>query len=391
LGSSSGTYGNPNWHLPANFWTNSYISDTGHGTVNPGDASWAINGGGSEVWGSVWAGGNAAEDYINGVTTDPPDSGLLDSVINAPDNVFVNGADESKTVMTQKYDLPSVDVFDLPPKEILGNLQPVGNWFDVDNSGDPKNDPYYAQRLLRTPFSSEIVDTYEHNDYVLAAGGTDTLTAADSGVYTSFIMGDDPSTAKGGIKGGCTLNIQGNVTIYVTEVADNPGVVGRFIMGPNSNINVIPQADGTPSSLNLILGNTSFVVQQGYNINQNAGTPSNLVILGTDQFTLPQGMTPESVPKLLKQLDDTPGLMWFEHGQSDGNIYAAIYVPKADFAGAGQGENHMNLYGACISKYMDFKTQIDFHYDKALADLEIFKGGFEFWKIINWAEVVGGN
>jgi hypothetical protein len=38
---------------------------------------------------------------------------------------------------------------------------------------------------------------------------------------------------------------------------------------------------------------------------------------------------------------------------------------------------------------MDFKVQIDFHYDKALADLKIFTGGFEYWRIVNWVEVVG--
>ena len=37
---------------------------------------------------------------------------------------------------------------------------------------------------------------------------------------------------------------------------------------------------------------------------------------------------------------------------------------------------------------MDFKNQVNFHYDKALADLKLITGGFENWKIISWQEVV---
>ena len=79
--------------------------------------------------------------------------------------------------------------------------------------------------------------------------------------------------------------------------------------------------------------------------------------------------------------------MYFEHAQSDGNIYSAMYVPGAHIT-TGQGQNHMNFYGALISRSMDFKVQVDFHYDKALADLETHQGGFENWKIISWQEVV---
>jgi hypothetical protein len=85
-----------------------------------------------------------------------------------------------------------------------------------------------------------------------------------------------------------------------------------------------------------------------------------------------------------------PGLVYFEHAQSDGNIFSAMYAPGAHIT-TGQGQNHMNFYGALLTRSMDFKVQVDFHYDKALADLKIFKGGYEYWKIINWADVIGGN
>jgi len=162
-------------------------------------------------------------------------------------------------------------------------------------------------------------------------------------------------------------------------------------MGRNSSINIAPD-----SSLTLILGNTSFTVEQGYNINSQ-GDPAqaaNCVVLGTDQFTIPPTQDVNKLPNSADKVDELriPGLMYFEHGQGteDGNIYSAMYVPGAHIT-TGQGANHMDFYGALISKSMDFKVQVDFHYDKALADLMIQTGGYELWKIINWAEVVGGN
>lgn len=54
-----------------------------------------------------------------------------------------------------------------------------------------------------------------------------------------------------------------------------------------------------------------------------------------------------------------------------------------------QGKNHMDFYGAAIVESMEFKVKVNFHYDKALADLMLITGGYDRWKIINWAEVVG--
>ena len=183
-----------------------------------------------------------------------------------------------------------------------------------------------------------------------------------------------------------TLNISGgDVVLYVTSYGD-AAKAGNFYMGNNSSINIAPD-----SSLTMILGNASFTIEQGYNINAQGAppVPANCVILGTNQFTVPAGQNVDNLPAKAPTIDNLaiPGLMYFEHAQSDGNIYSAMYVPGAHVT-TGQGQNHMNFYGALIAESMDFKVQVDFHYDKALADLGLQEGGFENWKIISWQEVL---
>jgi len=370
------------------FGSNSYIS-SGTNPRDPGDATWTIESGGgsNDVYGTIMAGGDAAEAYTNG-TGDPPDPSLLDQVINVPDEGIFQGT-EDRLVMKQEYDLPPVDVYNLPPKEILGTIPSVGDWFNGYNATTPASSTgYYADRLDRAPYQSEIELAYVKNTFSTATNG-DSLTPANNGVYTSFRIGNYGTSG--------TLNISGgDVVIYVTNYGGVPasdGNAASFYMGSNSNINI--DAD---SSLTLILGNSSFVVEQGYNINAaNPAQPANCVILGTNQFTIPQNPIFNFDKPGVKVADvdksHTPGLVYFEHGtkgDTAGNIYSAMYVPGAHVT-TGQGQNHMEFYGALISKSMDFKVQVDFHYDKALADLKIFKGGYEYWKIINWAEVVGGN
>lgn len=374
--SEDGAYGAPlagggtNSLLPdVLFGSNSYISDSS--PHNPGDATWTIRSGGgsNDVYGTVMAGGDAAEAYNNGTATNPPDPSLIDSVINAPDE------DMSKLVMKQEYDLPPVDVYDLPPKDMLGSIPSVGDWFNGFNATTPESSTgYYADRLNRAPLQTEIENSYIQNTFA----GSGTLTPADNGVYTSFMVG--------GYKTPGTLNISGgDVVIYVTSYGD-AAKAGNFYMGNNSSINIAPD-----SSLTMILGKASFTVEQGYNINAqgNPPVPANCVILGTNQFTVPANQNVDSLPTKAPSVDKLaiPGLMYFEHAQSDGNIYSAMYVPGAHVT-TGQGQNHMNYYGALISNSMDFKVQVDFHYDKALADLKIVTGGYENWKIISWQEVV---
>jgi hypothetical protein len=357
------------------FGSNSYISDTNPN--DPGESTWVIDAGGgsSDVYGTIMAGGDEAEAYRNDTTgtLTPPDPSLLDEVISVPREDIFQGT-EDRIVMKQEYELRPVDVYNLPPKEILGSMPSVGSWFKGYNSTDPtQSTDYYNYRYNRAPGIGDLANTgLSKGDFT----GT-SLTSADNGIYTSF-------------KPGSTLNVSGlePVVIYVTALdvgGTKPPAPASFYLGQGSTINIAPG-----SKLIVILGNASMVVEKGYNINQSAGKPADCIILGTNQFAFPSTQDPNNLPKKLSQLDDIPGLMYFEHAQSDGNIYSAMYVPGAHIA-TGQGQNHMNFYGALISKSMDFKVQVDFHYDKALADLKIQTGGYELWKIINWAEVVGGN
>jgi len=373
------------------FGMNSYY----YGDEKPswfGNANILING-------EMVAGGDAAEAYNEG-TGPLPDKNVLEGkngVIDVP-----NPAEVDTSLMTQRYDLNSVDVFDLPPKDMLGDMPSVASWFENPNPSDPKSATYYPYRIdsvsgpSRAPYSSEIKDGFEKGNYMLPEGTSDTLTEANSGIYTSFILGEDLSSVKNTAKGDCSLYIQGDVVIFVTALSDASNTTGRFTMGSNSSINLIPQADGTPSKLTLILGNTSFIACDGYNLNAqpqppyDTPHPADFRILGTDQFLFPDDKYAfDTTPKQLKDLDDICGLMHFEQGKSNGNIYAAIYAPRANFGGTGQGENHMNLYGACITEYMSFKNQVDFFYDEALADLNIITGGYDFWRIVSWQELIG--
>jgi len=57
--------------------------------------------------------------------------------------------------MSQEYNLPPVDVYNLPPKELLGTIPSVGEWFEGYNSTNVMaSTGYYADRLFRAPFSS---------------------------------------------------------------------------------------------------------------------------------------------------------------------------------------------------------------------------------------------
>ncbi len=358
------------------FGSNSYIQDTNPN--NPGDATWVIGQGGesNQVYGTIMAGGDAAEAYNNGTSQTAPDPGVLNEVISVPSESIFKGA-EDRIVMKQEYDLPPVDVYNLPPKEILGSIPSVGDWFYGYNSTTPDTSSgYYADRLNRAPLASEIKSGYIKGTF----SGSGTLTPANNGVYTSFVVGG-PGTPG-------TVNVSGgNVVIYVTSYGD-AAKAGNLYMGKSSQINI---ADG--STLTLILGNASFTAEQGYGINTqgNPPTPADCVILGTNQFSFPANANMNRIKKAADaDAARIQGLMFFEHAQSDGNIYAALYAPGAHLADL-QGQNHMNFFGAAIVKSMDFKVQVKFHYDKALADLKLVTGGFAYWRIVNWAEVVGDN
>jgi hypothetical protein len=377
--SGGGAYGGTNSHLPdVIFGSNSYI-EGGNNPNDPGEATWIIDAGGgsSDIYGTVIVGGTASE-----AGTLPADANAYDdNVISAPDGVLDTSGNG---LMKQHYDLPPVDVYDLPPKDILGSIPSVGDWFYDYNATTPEDSGgYYQYRMDRAPIKEEI----ELNARGLSAdqdtfSGSGTLTPDDSGVYTSFVIG--------GPKTSGTLNISGgDVVIYVTSYGTEGAQAASFYMGDNSSINI---ADG--SSLTLILGNASFSVEKGYNINAQGNPPqaSDCVILGTNQFTIPGGTNLDNLGNKASTVDNKhiPGLVYFEHGTKGdeaGTVYSAMYVPGAHVT-TGLGQNHLDYYGALISASMDFKVQVDFHYDKALADLKIVTGGYKNWKIISWQEVI---
>jgi len=110
---------------------------------DPGEASWVIDAGGqsSQIYGTIAAGGDAAADG-NAATPDVAD---LDGVVNVPtDDVFADDTVPPRVTMNQHYDLNSVDVFDLPPKDYLGQQQNVAEWFAGYDPADPAGSSYYS-------------------------------------------------------------------------------------------------------------------------------------------------------------------------------------------------------------------------------------------------------
>ena len=129
-------------------------------------------------------------------------------------------------------------------------------------------------------------------------------------------------------------------------------------MGVGSTLEILPD-----SSLTLVLGKTSFQVQNN-TVRNDTGVPANLTILGTDQFT---------------------GEMNWDNNTE---TYAAIYIPRAAFVPV-QGMANVDIYGALVCNYMNFKSNINLHYDEALKDLDNLRGGIPLWRIKSWQQIIG--
>lgn len=276
----------------------------GHsGTNNTADQSILINqGSSSEIYGNL----------ASGLGTDPE---RIEEVIDIPDGTDFRG---ERRILPAEFEMPSVDLLNLPPRELFENDYDFSSWFD--EYGDLDMDTYYRGSFQSTKTETTI------------------LTESDSGVYSSFEI----------VKNS-TVRIEGNVALYITDPAG-----GEFLMENNADLEI---AEG--AGLTLILGNTSFYMNNN-TIQNSSQIPSNLIILGTDEFT---------------------GEMSWENNV---DTYAAIYVPRAtvDFGGA----PNVDLYGAVVCNYLEFKNNIDFHYDEALADLDWIKGGIPYWVIVSWQE-----
>ncbi len=205
--------------------------------------------------------------------------------------------------------------------------------------------------VLGTPFDmtldpppSSFVSglTYDpsHPNLVAGAkGGMTVINSSKSGIYDSFVV-DVNSKAR----------IEGDVTLYITGTGQDKG---EFLMKNNSTIEIAPG-----SSLKLILGDTTFTQLSNTAVNNLTKTASNLVILGTEEFT---------------------GEM---HWNSNTDLYGAIAVPEASI----HYDSNYDLYGSLVCDYLDFDANADIHYDEALGKLDWIKGGIPGYKVKSWQE-----
>jgi hypothetical protein len=172
-------------------------------------------------------------------------------------------------------------------------------------------------------------------------GNSITLDSSSSGVYTSF---DIPQ--------GNTVNISGNVAIYVTGL---DGATASF-SGKSADINIAAN-----SSLTLILGKTTASVVNNVSIN-NTGTAPNCLILGTEQFTGDFSV------------------------RNNADFNAALYMPQAKFL---VEQADFTLKGAVVCDYIEVRNNLNFYYDEALGDLDYIKGGIPYWRVTTWQEPIG--
>lgn len=286
-------------------------------------------------------------NLASGFGSNPDD--ILD-IINLPaeDPDWLGG---ERKILPAEFEMPSVNVLSLPPQPGIGDGD-----FDVD--GDP---------MFEVPDDLDLSNWFNLNEYdgvealdlawvdpaylqgdfeLDLKDGTRILTPSDSGVYTDFVMNNQTD-----------VQISGNVVIYVTGGLYD---IAEFSMSNGSSIQILPD-----SSLTLILGNTTFEMTNN-TIQNDTLIPSNLLILGTDQFT------PVST--------DSYNMYW----NNNVDTYAAIYTPRARV----KYEPNTDLYGALLSYSLDIKNNVDFHYDEALKDIDWVKGGIPYYVITSWQERV---
>lgn len=372
-----GFFVDQSFYIRQNFLVDSYDSRKGpYGGANTGtygyfgtngtvSGSWSINQGTS----SIIQGAIAA-----GTDTDP---NSLDQTLNIPTGTQ---GDFQKMILSNEFEMPSVNVFDLPPKDMFGTQGDTSfdAWFTSDFKEnylayDQFTGLYNYQQQSLEPSSSDLTAGTLKTNLVLGSGTTRTLTSADSGIYTNVSLGNNS-----------VLNVTEHVVLYVTGVT---GVAskGSFYMD-SGNIRI---ADG--GSLTIILGNTSFWTENNWTINVDSagvvGKPADCVILGTDQFRPLDGAVNSTTAT--KRSPATPGVGYLNF-ENNGTMAAALYAPRAAMVDQ-QGQADLRIFGAAMTNTMDWKTNIDFHYDEALGDLMTLKGGLPYWKVLSWQERYTGN
>ncbi len=293
----------------------------GHaGTNANGSQSIEIQQGSSSyIHGNLAAGVGTVPSAIDTVIyADQPASSLF------PDDV--NGTSGTRKIMSAPFEMPPVDLWNLPTRDMFNTTIDFHGWFT-----EPPP--------VETPLSSSIIAS-GYNKGSLAASET-VLTPSDSGVYTNFTIPKNQ-----------TITVEGNVAIYVTGL---DGATADF-SGMNSSINIGPN-----SSLTLILGKTAASLVNNVAIN-NTGTAPNCLIMGTDQFTGDFSV------------------------RNNTELNAALYLPKARFV---VDQANFILRGAVVCDFIDVRNNLDFYYDEALKDLSFIKGGIPYWRVTTWQEPLG--
>lgn len=148
-------------------------------------------------------------------------------------------------------------------------------------------------------------------------------------------------TASFSFGSGKVVNINGNVTLYVTG---NSSVTGSGSFNITSG-----------SSLKLIMsGNLN--ISSSANFNQTLKA-ENFLILGTASSTS------------------------ISLGGS-ANVYAAVYAPSADLSYSGSSA----LYGSLTGKSVTVSGQGNIHYDKALGDITLPGGEMTNFVVLSWKD-----
>lgn len=324
---------------------NSEQSDVAFGTNNDEDQSWWIETGGpsSDIYGTI-----AFFDTVDPDAVPPNPEDNPDSVIDVPKpDVF--HTDDPKMTLSAPFDLPSVNPANLPPKPQFTEGYDFSQWFTQGYIDYAKALDSHTSPTIPAPGDLNNA-AWDKGTY----SGT-TLTPAQSGIYSSFVIGKNQTVTVSG----------GDVGIMVTGLSDAQGISPQGTFWIDGGDLVIEEG----STLTIILGNTSFKLENKTDVNPT-GNPPQLFILGMDQFT--------------SHTAPYDNVMYIEN---NGVIKAGIYVPRADIISA-QGKANIDLYGAALAYSMDLKTNTDFHYDEALGEINLISGGIPKWKIISWQEVV---
>jgi hypothetical protein len=370
-----GFFVDQSFYIRQNFLVDSYDSrDGAYSETNRG--SWGYFGTNGTVSGS-WTIEQGTSSIIQGAiaagTDTDPDS--LDTTLDIPEGT--QGTFE-KMILSSEFEMPSVNMFNLPPKDMFGTQgdQSLDSWFTPEfkesyQAYDDFTGLYSYQQRDFMPASADLTSGTLKTNLTVASGATRTLTAADSGVYTNVSMGNNS-----------VINVTEHVVLYVTGV-EGVASQGTFYMD-SGNIQI---AEG--GSLTVILGNTSFWAENNWTVNidddNSVGTPANCVILGTDQFQPVAGEA--NITTGTKRNPADPGVGYLNL-EDNGSMAAALYAPRATMIDT-QGRANIEVFGAAMTKNMDWKTNINFHYDEALGDLMTLTGGVPYWKVVSWQERFG--